>query len=283
MLRRRSHTRNCATAIDFRTRYGPWALVTGASAGIGAEFARQLAGLGLNLVLVARREALLRDLAGRLTAEFGVEVRPVVCDLAATDFLSAIAAVTDALEIGLLVNNAGAPSFHGHFVERDRDEVASLVGFNTSVQVMLCHHFLRDMARRRRGGVIQVSSVTGHVSMPFMAEYSASKAYQLALGEALHDEMKHWGVDCLVVAPGATVSERISYGMAATDVVRTALSSLGRVPSVIPGLRNRLRMFYLRQLLLRRGMVRACGRFQYRHLKYRPWQADPAAASTPGP
>lgn len=256
---------------DFQHRYGPWALITGASAGIGAEFARQLAALGLNLVLVARRRELLEALAQQLIIDHGVEIEIVVCDLSADGYLEVITAVTDGLEVGLLVNNAGAPAFHGHFIQRSRREIEHMVQFNIRVQLVLCHHFLGLMAHRRRGGLIQVASVTGHVSMPFMVEYSAGKAYQLTLGEALYDEMKHWGVDCLVLAPGATVSERIHYGMPAPRVVRSALNSLGRVPSVIPGIRNRLRMFYLRQILWRRGMVRSCGRFQYRHLKHKPW------------
>lgn len=255
-------------------RYGPWALVTGASAGIGAVFARLLAARGLNLVLVARRKEALAALAHELTRTQEVEVEVVVCDLGAADFLEVVAKATDHLEIGLLVNNAGAPAFHGHFVERTTAEIEQVAHFNVRAQLVLAHHFVRRMARRRRGGLIQVSSVTGHVSMPFMVEYSSSKAYQLALGEALYFELKHWGVDALVLAPGATISERVDYGMSAERVVRSALSSLGRVPSVIPGLRNRLRMFYLRQVLWRRGMVGACGKFQYRHLKRKPWLED---------
>ncbi|MDY0007849.1 MAG: SDR family NAD(P)-dependent oxidoreductase [Spongiibacteraceae bacterium] len=262
----------------FTARYGPWALVTGASAGIGAEFSRQLAARGLNLVLVARRADALQALAQELSSHYAIEASVLPCDLAAPEALGIIAAATDALEIGLLVNNAGAPSFHGHFVEREPAEVEQLVQFNTRVQVLLCHHFLRRMAGRRRGGLIQVASITGHVSMPFMVEYSAGKAYQLTLAEALHHEMQYWGVDCLALAPGATVSERISYGMPARRVVASALRNLGRVPSVIPGMRNRLRMFYLRQIRLRRGMVKVCGRFQYAHLKRKPWLDNPTAS-----
>jgi len=258
----------------WRDRYGPWAVVTGASAGIGKSFARQLAERGLDLILVARREPLLEALAKELSARHGVAVRPLVADLSDARGLDRLVADTASVEVGLLVNNAGAPAFHGHFVQRQRAEVEALVDFNTRVQAVLAHHFLQPMARRRRGGLIQVASVTGHVSMPFMVEYSASKAYQLAMGEALYSEMRHWGVDCLVLAPGATVSERIHFGMPAEAVVRCALAALGHQPSVIPGLANRLRMFRLRQLRLRRGMVRACGAFQYRQLRTRPWQVD---------
>lgn len=257
--------------MAWRDRYGPWAVVTGASAGIGAEFARQLAERGLNLVLVARGGSALAVLAEELSSQHGILVRSLACDLAAAGGPDQLMAGTADLEVGLLVNNAGAPAFHGHFVQRQRQEVAALVHFNTLVQIELAHHFLQPMAQRRRGGMIQVASVTGHVSMPFMVEYSASKAYQLAMGEALHGEMRHWGVDCLVLAPGATISRRIKHGMPAGQVVHGALQNLGRVPSVIPGVRNRLRMFYLRQILWRRGMIRTCGTFQFRHLKTRPW------------
>lgn len=254
-------------------RYGPWALVTGASAGIGAEFARQLAAAGLNLVLAARREERLRLLAQALEEAHGVAVRTVCCDLSTPTGLETLFEGTADLPVGLLVNNAGAPAFHGHFVQRTAAELEATVNFNVQVQLRLAHHFLCRMAKQRRGGLIQVASVTGHVSMPFMVEYSASKAYQLTMGEALHYEMRQWGVDCLVLSPGATRSERIDYGMPVEPVVRAALKGLGRVPVVIPGLGNAIRMFIHRQLRTRRGMVAACGRFQSRHLRSRPWEA----------
>lgn len=257
-----------------RERYGQWALVTGASAGIGAEFARQLAAAGMDLVLVARRQKQLQLLAQELAEEHGSAVRTVCCDLVAPGGLEVLLKQTSDLPIGLLVNNAGAPAFHGHFVQRSAAELEETVNFNVRVQLRIVHHFLRSMAERRCGGMIQVASVTGHVSMPFMVEYSASKAYQLTMGEALHYEMRQWGVDCLVLSPGATRSERIDYGMPVEPVVRAALKRLGRAPVVIPGLGNAIRMFIHRQWRTRRGMINACGRFQLRHLRSRPWESQ---------
>src|SRR5690625_5117387 len=141
----------------WRDRYGPWAVVTGASAGIGKSFARQLAERGLDLILVARREPLLEALAKELSARHGVAVRPLVADLSDARGLDRLVADTASVEVGLLVNNAGAPAFHGHFVQRQRAEVEALVDFNTRVQAVLAHHFLQPMARRRRGGLIQVA------------------------------------------------------------------------------------------------------------------------------
>ena len=249
-------------AQDFKQRYGPWALITGGSAGIGREFARQLAAQGLNLVLLSRREDLLNTAASELRDEFGVEVRPLACDLDRDDYLSQVTNACADLEIGLLVNNAGAPSFHGRFLSRKPEDMERTLHFGVHVQLQLIRHFAALMAPRGRGGVVQVSSISGHMSMPFMAEYSASKAYQLALGEALHYELKDYGIDVLVLSPGATRSERIDFGMEAEPVVARALSQLGKRPSTIPGLQNSWSAFKRRHFRSRRGSVEELGRFQ---------------------
>ena len=134
--------------------------------------------------------------------------------------------------------------------------------FSVHVQLHLAHHFAGAMAERGRGGIIQVSSVSGNMPMPFMAEYSASKGYQLHLGESLHYELKDHGIDVLVLSPGATHSERINFGMQAAPVVGIALESLGKKPLVIPGWRNQWSVFKRRHLLSRKQMVKDLGDFQ---------------------
>lgn len=254
---------------DFKNKYGPWALVTGASAGIGREFARQLAGRGLNIVLVARRQDLLAELAQELESAYSVETRQLVCDLGAGNFMQQLQEATYDLEIGLLVNNAGARSFQGSFLERTPEELEHTCHFSMKVQLLLLHHFGQRMAPRGRGGLIQVSSIRGHMSTPYMAEYSASKAYQLTLGEALHEELKDAGLDVLVVSPGATITERIRVGMPPAQVVETALQQLGRRPSVIPGLRNAWVAVKYRYFNSRSYAVRRAGRWQRRYLALR--------------
>ena len=252
---------------DAVSKYGNWALVTGSTAGIGREFARQLAAAGFNLALLARGADTLQDQCRELALAWNIEARAIPCDLSADDYLSTITDATDSLPIAFFVNNAGAESYHGRFLDRTAQELEDCLRLNTLVQLRLIHHFARRMAAAGRGAIVQVSSIAGHMPLPFMAEYSASKAYQLTLGEALHYELKDHGIDFLTLSPGATKSRRISYGMEPEPVVRTALAALGRQPSVIPGWRNKLSAFRHRYLKSRRSAVHSMGDFQRAFLK----------------
>lgn len=248
-------------------KYGGWALVTGSTAGIGRAFASQLAQDGFNLALLARSLEDLEQQRHELEIRHGITVRPLPYDLGASDFLSRLSRDTRDLPIGFLVNNAGAPSYHGSLFERPDDDFEHSLRVNTLVQAQLIKHFGRLMAARQRGAVIQVSSIAGHIAMPFMAEYSAGKAFQLAFGEALHYELRDHNIDCLVVSPGATKSKRVTFGMEPQAVVREALSALGHRPSLVPGRRNRWSAFKHRYLRSRRASVREMGQFQRRRLK----------------
>ncbi|GAB3283282.1 SDR family NAD(P)-dependent oxidoreductase [Parahaliea aestuarii] len=257
-------------AKSFGERYGPWVLVTGASAGIGREFARQLAARGLNLVLVARRAGLLEELATELAQQHRIDTRTLALDLSSEAALAPLLATLDTLDIGLLVNNAGAPSYHGHFSARHWEDIEATLHFNTRLQLRLIHHLLPALLQRSRGGVIQVSSITGHTPVPYMAEYAACKAYQLALGESLHFELRERGVDVLVLSPGATRSERVSFGMEPAQVVDEALAALGKRPSLLPGRGNRWRAFRYRHLNSRRRALWRMGLFQRGRLRPPP-------------
>ncbi|MCB1687628.1 MAG: SDR family NAD(P)-dependent oxidoreductase [Halioglobus sp.] len=256
-----AHTR------DAVSQYGSWALITGSTAGIGREFASQLAGAGFNIALLARGAGELEAQSRELASAWNIDTRAIPCDLGTDDYLSTIAAATDSLPIAFFVNNAGAESYHGRFLDRTAEELESCLRLNTRVQLRLIHHFAQRMAAAGRGAIIQVSSIAGHMPLPFMAEYSASKAYQLTLGEALHYELKDQGIDFLTLSPGATKSRRISYGMEPAPVVRAALAALGRQPSVIPGWRNSWSAFTYRYLKSRRGAVHSMGDFQRAFLK----------------
>jgi short-subunit dehydrogenase len=190
------------THIDPHT-FGPWAIVTGASSGIGKEFARQLAASGLHVVLVARRLSTLEELGSRLTAEFGVQYRAVGVDLAEEHFLGKIEEATHDLDIGLVVSNAGTWLI-GDFVTMDSSALQRSLHLNVRAHMDVAHHFGQRLARRRRGGLLMTASTAGLQGIPFNAEYAAAKAYVLTLGEGLHGELQKAGVHVTVLLPGAT-------------------------------------------------------------------------------
>lgn len=246
---------------------GDWAFVTGSTAGIGREFASQLASRGFNLALLARDASALRSQCQELSSIWGIEARAIPCDLSDTDYLTIISAVTNEITFALFVNNAGAASYHGRFLDRSAQEVEDSLRLNTLVQIRLIHHFGKMMAWAGRGAIIQVSSIAGHMALPYMAEYSASKAFQLILGEALYYELKDHNIAFQVLCPGATKSRRVSFGMAPKEVVASALKALGHRPSVIPGWRNQWSAFKHRHLKSRRASIRSMGAFQRTQIK----------------
>ena len=238
--------------MTFKERYGPWALVTGASAGIGEEFARQLAAIGFNLILVARRKHKLDDLARQLESANKVTVQTIAADLSRPDFLPSIASTIASIEVGLLVNNAGF-GLAGEFLKHEIENELALLDVNCRAPLVLTHFLGRRMAQRRRGGIIFVSSVSGFIATPFAAHYASSKAYELFLAEALGFELKKHGVDVLALCPGSTDTEfhavagsRSVAAMPVAPVVELAIKTLGRKPVAIPGWHNRLLVYFLK-------------------------------------
>lgn len=245
---------------DFRQRYGPWALITGASSGIGREFARQSAARGLHVVLVARREERLAALSIELAGRYGAETRMVPLDLCDDGFLEPIRAATADLAIGLLVNAAGF-SRTGPFLAMDRDEMRRMLNLNCRAPVELAREFGPAMRARRRGGMIFVTSVTGFVATPLWSLYSATKAFDLLLGEALAAELRADGIDVLSLAPGTTRTEFLDgagindfMSLEAEAVVRHGLDRLGRSDMVVPG------WFYRSGIFATRFLPRAVNR-----------------------
>ncbi|HTQ16420.1 SDR family NAD(P)-dependent oxidoreductase [Mycobacterium sp.] len=234
----------------FRDRYGSYALVTGASGGIGEEFARQLAHRGLNLVLVARRQEKLEELAAALTASANVDVKTVVLDLLAEDAIATLLKATESVDIGLVVLNAGT-LIMGPFLDGTLQEHTDLVSLNVFVPMQLAHQFGNRLVRRGRGGLMFVASIVGEHPTPYEANYAASKAYVSSLGRALHVELSKAGIDVTVLAPGlvdtpmlqnapADVTETKLSVTGPGPVVRAALDGLGRRVLVIPGALNKL-------------------------------------------
>jgi short-subunit dehydrogenase len=188
--------------IDKNT-FGPWAIVTGASSGIGAEFARQLAEAGLNLVLVARRLPRLEALSFQLEKEYGVHIRAVGLDLTQENFMKSLEEVTRDLDIGLVISNAGAGGPE-EFLATEYQTMRQVLQLNAITHLELAHHYGRRLAQRGYGGILLVSTMGARQAVPFTANLAAAKAYVLSLGEALHVEFQKVGVHVTVLLPGAT-------------------------------------------------------------------------------
>ena len=188
--------------MDFKDRYGPWALITGASEGTGREFARQIAAKGVPCVLVARREGPLKDLAAEIKAESGVECVTATVDLAAPDAGERLIAAAGGREIGLFVANAGADPNGSNFLDRDVGAWRDLTQRNVLNVLEACHHFGGLMRGRGRGGLLIVGSGACYGGASHLATYSATKAFQLCLAEGLWAELRPFGRVCR--APGGT-------------------------------------------------------------------------------
>src|SRR5213593_1336826 len=217
--------------------YGEWALVTGASAGIGAAFARKLAAQSVNVVLVARRADRLEALAAELRERHGVKTRVVPEDLERDGAAERLLEWVRDLEIGILVNNAGFSTV-GRFERVAREKILGMIRVNCLAVAALTHAFLPAMQARRRGAVIIVSSVAGYQPLGFAATYGATKAFDLMLGEALWAESRSTGVDVLALSPGPVDTPE--------SVVEVAFAALGKKPSIIVGGINKARTWSLR-------------------------------------
>ena len=184
------------------------ALITGASSGLGTEFARLLAERSYDLVITARREDRLKTLQKELESAHRCKVEIILEDLGAPTGADALITKVEALgrPIALLVNNAGY-GVHGALVENDSARLQQMLQLNMMALTRLTHHFARDMVARRRGRILQVSSVGAFQPTPFYAAYSATKAYVLFLAEALQSELRGTGVTCTTLCPGLTATE----------------------------------------------------------------------------
>jgi short-subunit dehydrogenase len=231
----------------FAQRYGGWALVTGASSGIGLAFARRLAQDGVSLVLAARNAGPLASVADELAKQHGVEVRVVACDLSTREGVATCLAATSGLDVAILVNNAGA-GYAGRFELQSPERLDALVQLNCAAPVALTAALLPRLRERGRGAVIFTGSVSGAQPLPLHALYAATKSFDNLLAEGLWGELHDSGVDVLALQPGATetgfqraAGQRAHAGDSAERVVEVALRALGRQPSVIAGAYNWLR------------------------------------------
>ena len=232
---------------SLRQRYGEWALITGASAGIGAEFARALAREGMSCVLTARREDRLRALATELEQRYQVSTRVVAADLADPAGADQLIDAIKDLQIDVFINNAGF-GYAGRFDKQETARLRDMVQVNCVVPVVLASRLVPGMHARGCGAMIVLGSVAGRQPLPRHALYAATKAFDLFFGEALWAELRGTGVDVLVLEPGPTESEfrevageTRGVGEPAANVVALALDRLGQQPSIISGWFNWLR------------------------------------------
>jgi short-subunit dehydrogenase len=210
--------------VDFAERYGPWALIAGASEGTGRAFAEQIAAKGVSCILVARRQGPLDELAAELRAKHGVQCVTAAVDLAKPDAVDQIIAAVGDREVGLFVSNAGADPNGSRFLDKPVQTWVDLVQRNVMTTMRCCHHFAGPMRDRKRGGLILVGSAAGYGGGSFLATYSASKAFDMCFAEGLWAELRPHGVHVLGLIMSTTD----------TPALRTLLAEKGMpVPSVI--------------------------------------------------
>jgi uncharacterized protein len=244
--------------VTFLDRYGPWALVAGASEGLGAAFATELARRGLNLILVARRPDPLRDLAAQLLTR----TVTVAADLATPEGVATAVQAAADVEVGLVVANA-AYSPIGPFVTLPASLSDQAVRVNCAAPVELAHAFLPAMVQRGRGGMIIMSSLAGQQGSPPITVYAATKAFGAVLAEGLWAEMRPHGVDVLACVAGAvstpgladTKARRAPGTLPPERVAAAALRGLGRGPRVVPGATMRMSSIVMSRLLPRRAAI----------------------------
>ena len=205
-----------------------WALVTGASSGLGEEFARQLAARKCNLILTARSKDKLTSLARELADQHAIKTEVVALDLGAPGGAEKLCAAVDALghPVVHLISNAGFGTY-GAFLDQEGARQAEMVRLNCEALTVLSHHFVRGMLARKAGGVIHVASVASFQPAPFMAVYAASKAYVLTFSEALNEELRGSGVRCTALCPGpvATGFQKTAGAGIAASQKRAILSA----------------------------------------------------------
>jgi len=211
------------TKVD-KKRFGQWALVTGASSGIGKEFARQLAASGFDLVLVARRVNLLEQLGQELQKKYGIQYCAIGLDLTDANFIETLENATRHLDIGLVVSGAGTP-VPGEFLDIERDVLLKGVQLKIVAHMTIAHHFGKRLVERGGGGLLLISSTGGLQGIPYVANNAAMEAYVLSLGEALHIELKSSNVTVTTLLPGPTDTPAMqSMGLTPDDLPMKPMS-----------------------------------------------------------
>jgi short-subunit dehydrogenase len=233
---------------NFKENYGDWALITGATSGIGAELTSQIAAKGLNVVLVARKEKELIEHATSLQKRYGIETKTISADLSTAEGVEKVTQID--VEIGLLVLAAGL-EVNGAYEKTPLENELNVIQINVVATLQLTHHFSKAMVKRKKGGILMISSLSGHMPNPYFSNYAGSKAYVLNLGASLYGELKPKGIDLSVLSPGLTNTPMVADNgmdwsktpMKAMDpsvVAEAGLNGLGKRFLTVPGGKNKI-------------------------------------------
>jgi short-subunit dehydrogenase len=273
-------------------RYGGWAIVTGATSGIGKSFAEQLARSGMHLVLVARSEDRLQDTANDLQERYGIRSRAMPLDLSLPLSAETLDLETRDLDVGLLINNAAVEQ-RGSYVCHTPNELKDANALNITTPSELGRRFGRRFVERGRGGILFVSGIIGYQAVPHLASYAAAKAHQLNLAEALYYELRPHGVDVLGLSPGLTktpmvgrLGHAIRFGrigmmkLRPDYVAKVGLTKLGRRPSIVVGLQYKVFSILTKRILSRASGAWLFGRL-FRFAFADKSLLDPARILTP--
>jgi short-subunit dehydrogenase len=235
---------------NFKEKYGPWALVTGGTSGIGEAISHELASMGMNIVLVARKTDALESKAATLKARYHIDTQIISADLSTNEGVENVKALTTELSIGLLAIAAGF-EVNGAFEKNDIQKELNVIQININATLQLTHHFSQKMIQIGKGGIILVASLSGHMPNPYFANYAGTKAYVLNFGASLYGELKPKGVDVTVLSPGLTNTPMIKdngvdwtktpmQALSAGKVAKTAVHALGKKFLAIPGTKNKI-------------------------------------------
>jgi uncharacterized protein len=251
---------------DFKFKYGPWAIVAGASEGLGAAFAEELAKRGLNLILIARRLEKLEILSDNLRNKYQIEIKYHSTDLAdfeqTKDFISRLET-----NIGLLVYNA-AYSPIAYFENVSEENLIRIVDVNIKTPLLLSKLVLSQMIEKRKGGLVLMSSLAGAQGSPKIATYAASKAFNAILAEGIWNEMRDHGIDVLACCAGAVTTPGYKNAQNTKDAPGTlnagkvavkTLNALGKCPTIIPGFTNKIAHFFMGRLFPRKLAISIMG------------------------
>lgn len=243
----------------FKSAYGEWAIITGSTSGIGKAIAMEVAKKGVHVVLVARRQFLLDEVAKDIKDKHRVSTKTIQADLTEENGISRVMKETEGLNIGMLVLAAGMEN-NGSFVKNDLEAEMKVIELNVVSTLKLTHHFAQRMVKQQRGGILFVSSLTAHMPSPFFSNYASTKSYILNLGSSLYAELKPKGIDVSILSPGITntpMSEKTEIDwasarvqtMEAHEVAEEAIKHFGKKLSIIPGKGNRMVAFMAKKVI----------------------------------
>lgn len=249
-------------AVQFKEKYGPYALVAGGSDGLGLAFAEALAKRGLNLVLIARNKERLESAANRLRETYNIDVISIAADMADYDNVKKL---IDALNVsvGLLIYNAAFAPI-GLFEDTTEEHLGLAAAVNVKTPLLMAKHLSSAMIQNKRGGIVLMSSLAGTQGSPKLAAYAATKSFNAILAEGLWKELKPHNIDVLACCAGAILTPGYNQAaktkqapgtLTASQVAEQTLNALGKGPIVIPGATNKIGRFVLMRLLSRKAAI----------------------------